>query len=70
MKWSNKEVPAGVYVYACFNLTVLIIRFTAYGVAIWTAVKPGGSWLAGILMAILASAMKTRSYTEDLERHG
>jgi len=32
--------------------------------------KPGGSILAALLMAIIASAIKTRSYAEDFDRYG
>lgn len=70
MKQDEEKTPAAVYVYAGFNLLVRTVRLISYGAAFWIAIKPGGSILAALLMVIIASAMKTRSYAEDYERHG
>lgn len=70
MKGDNDPIPLPVYVYAGFNLLVRIVRFISYGAALWMAVKPGGSILAALLMALIASQMKTRSYGEDVKRLG
>jgi len=70
MKRDEEKTPAAVYVYAGFNLIVRTVRIISYGAAFWMAVKPGGSILAALLMAIIASAMKTRSYAEDFDRYG
>lgn len=61
-------MPLAVYVYAGFNLIVRFVRLVAFGAAFWVAIKPGGSILAGLLMWLIASAMKTRSYAEDFGR--
>ncbi len=58
------------YVYAGFNLMVRAARVAIFLAAIWTALKPGGSILAAILMVIIGSAIRTKSYAEDFERHG
>ncbi|WP_312388125.1 hypothetical protein [Stutzerimonas nitrititolerans] len=70
MNRDEEKTPAAVYVYAGFNLLVRTVRLIAYGAAFWMAIKPGGSILAALLMAIIASAMKTRSYAEDFDRYG
>jgi len=70
MKGDGDPIPLAVYVYAGFNLLVRIVRFIAYCAAFWMAVKPSGSILAALLMVIIASAIKTRSYAEDFKRQG
>ncbi|MCQ4311731.1 hypothetical protein NAV33_07455 [Pseudomonas stutzeri] len=68
----NEKEPVWpiAYVYAGFNLIVQTARVVIFLAAAWVALKPGGSVLAAILMLIIGSAIRTKSYAEDFERHG
>lgn len=57
-----------VCIYAVLNVAVLLVKAGIWVAAIWTALKPGGSILAAILMVLIGSFIKTKSYSEDAKR--
>lgn len=66
MKNDEEPIWCVLYVYAAFNLAVWIARLGFYGVALWTAFKPGGSIVVGIFIAVIASMIRTISYGADM----
>lgn len=66
----NSDEPIGpiVYLYAVLNLVTWIVKIGVWIAAIWMALKPDGSVLAAILMVVIGSFIRTRSYGEDAAR--
>lgn len=52
--------------YAVFNTLARLAKLALYGTALYVAFKPGGSVLAALIIALIAGAIKTRSYSADM----
>lgn len=67
---NDREPGPFIYIYAVLNLIIIIVRTATVGAAIWVALKPGGSILAGILMFVISTFMTCEPYPMDDEKKG
>lgn len=69
-KAHGDNIPPALAIYAIHNLIIRAAKVAIIIAAIWTALKPGGSVAAAIVMALIGGIIKPLDYGQNHDRDG